>query len=30
MFTPDPYYATPGIAIASIREWTPIAGEISS
>lgn len=26
----DPYYATPGVAVTSIREWIPIAGEISS
>jgi uncharacterized protein YciI len=22
----DPYYATPGVTVGSIHEWTPIAG----
>ena len=26
----DPYYVTPGVAVASVREWTPVAGEITS
>ena len=25
----DPYYATPGVTIASIRAWTPVAGDVS-